>query len=149
MKNLSIIFILPILMALAVTSSSAETPAQFKIIVNAAQPDSSLSAKSISKVFLKKVKKWKSLDKPIIVVDLEHESRVRATFSKVILRTEVHTVLTYWQKQLLSGNRIPTQEMKNDTDVLEFVQENVGAIGYISKDTKIGDYKVKILKVAK
>ena len=127
--------------------SVANETRTFKIIIHASNPESELTKQEISKLFLKKVKKWKSSKETVLPVDQVTDSPVRETFSKDIHGRKVASIKAYWQKQIFSGRGVPPEEKGSDKDVLEYVEKRVGAIGYVSKSAEADQYEVKVLKV--
>lgn len=124
----------------------AEEPG-FKIIVNASNPSEALSAKEISKLFLKKVTKWKEGGEKAEPVDLIDDLEIREDFSKVIHGRKVSSIKSYWQKKIFSGRGVPPLEAESEQKVLEFVAKNNGAIGYVSEAANIDAYELKVLRV--
>jgi ABC-type phosphate transport system substrate-binding protein len=124
---------------------SAQQPG-YKVVVNADNPVSSLNKKEVSNLFLKKVTKW-SNDQDVLPVDLLDTSSVRDKFSRDIHGRKVSSIKAYWQKQIFSGRKIPPPEKKSQREVLEFVQNNPGAVGYISVSTSESNFKVKVVKI--
>ena len=117
------------------------------IIVHADNPDSALSKKDISKIFLKKIKKWKSTDENIAPVDQIETSKIRENFSDKIHDKTIAAIKSYWQKQIFSGRSIPPVEKESDDDVITFVSEHQNAIGYVSSRAKVQGKGVKIIQV--
>ena len=119
----------------------------FKVIVNASNPDSELTKREISKLFLKKVKRWKESNEAVLPVDLVADSPVRGKFSAEIHGRKLSSIKAYWQKQIFSGRGVPPQEKASDQEVLEYVEGNAGAIGYVSETADIDQYNVKVLTI--
>ena len=124
----------------------AQSSAGYKIVVNSSNSLSSMGKKEISKMFYKKTSKW-SDGKMIFPVELFPESPVRIIFNKDIHGKKVSSVKAYWKKQIFSGRGVQPQEKKADLEVLDYIQNNPGAIGYVSTTTKLGNFKVKELKI--
>jgi ABC-type phosphate transport system substrate-binding protein len=144
-----IIFLLVLLGIFLFDSVSlAQEIESYKIIVNGSNPISSMTKDQISKLFLKKVTKWKNGQK-VLPLDLTGTSPVRQDFSKEILGRNVWAIKAYWQKQIFSGRGVPPPEKSSDREVLAYVQENPGAIGYISASVITIKYRVKVLNVEK
>ena len=80
-------------------------------------------------------------------VNLSEDSPVREKFSKEIHKKKIFSIKSYWQKQIFSGRGVPPQEKASDQDVLEYVEENAGAIGYVSASAEVESYKVNVLKI--
>ncbi|GAK58842.1 hypothetical protein U27_05817 [Candidatus Vecturithrix granuli] len=127
--------------------SIAEEPAPFSIIVHASNPVTQLSKEDVSNMFLKKVKHWKESGEAVLPVDLVEDSPIRAQFSESIHGRKITAIKAYWQKQIFSGRGVPPEEKKSENEVLKYVSENPGAIGYIAASTPIDDYNVKVLTI--
>jgi ABC-type phosphate transport system substrate-binding protein len=120
--------------------------AGYNLVVHKDNPVSSLSKKEVSNLFLKKVSKW-SNGESVQPLDLVETSPVREKFSREIHGRKVSSIKAYWQKQIFSGRKIPPPEKKSDLDVIAFVQDNAGAIGYVSSRVNLSSRGVKIIQV--
>jgi ABC-type phosphate transport system substrate-binding protein len=118
----------------------------YKVIVNSANSLSEMTKKEVSNLFLKKTTKWSNGEK-VQPVDLVDTSAVRQDFSKGVHGRKVSSIKAYWQKEIFSGRNVPPAEKKTEREVLQFVSDNPGAIGYIATATSTGNYKVKALKI--
>jgi len=126
----------------------AEEGIGFKVIVHTSNPTKQLSKQELSQLFLKKVKQWKDHNETVLPVDLVDDSPVRQKFSERIHGRGVASIKAYWQKQIFSGRGVPPEEKKSDEEVLKYVSENPGAVGYIAEATKIDAYNnVKVLAI--
>ncbi len=147
MKSFKILSVLLV----TVTLMAGALPAQqktFKVVVNKSNPVSSLTQKQVSNFFLKKVTKW-SNGENVQPLDLIETSAVREKFSKDIHSRKVSSIKAYWQKQIFSGRKIPPPEKKSAREVLSFVSNNPGAIGYISATINETTRNVKVVKIVK
>jgi len=123
------------ILLLALLFTTWALPGQtYKVIVNNANPTTTVTTSDLSKHFLKKVKKWKNGDK-VVPVDLSANSAVRKDFSKAIHNKSVSAIKSYWQQYVFAGSGTPPIEKKSDLEVIEYVKKNSGAIGYVSKST--------------
>lgn len=125
----------------------AQDSGSYKIIVNAANPVSSLSKDQVSKLFLKKVTKWDH-GKSALPVDLI-DTPVRQKFSEEIHGKKVSAIKAYWQQKIFSGREVPPPEKASDEEVLSYVQANPDAIGYISGSAAVDNAKIKVLNITK
>ena len=135
-----------VLTILAVTLFVGNAAAQsYKVIVNNANAQSSISKKELAMVFLKKRKRWE--DGTVIApIDQQAKASVRATFSEEIFRKKVSAIRSYWQSAMFSGMASAPDEKKSDQDVINYVKNNKGAIGYVSADSGLGGVKVLSIK---
>lgn len=140
MKKYSIL-----LLGLIFTFASAQSQ-DYKVIVNKSNTTSNLSKKEISKLFLKKDKKWDDGQK-VAPIDQKANSEVRQEFTKSVHNKSVNAVKSYWQQAIFAGNGlIPPVEKGTDAEIIAFVSANVGSIGYVSVNTDIS--AVKELKIS-
>lgn len=120
----------------------------FKVIVNDSNPDTSLNRDQISRFFLKKNTAFAN-GQIVFPVDQVDDSAVRQIFTREIHRRSVNEIKAYWQRQIFSGRGVPPVEIESDIKVILYVQENPGAIGYISASMEVKKYKVKVINLKK
>jgi ABC-type phosphate transport system substrate-binding protein len=128
MKKLVRFTLILVLFGIGVLSNAAEG---FQVIVNVANPTSSLPKDQLSRIFLKKTQKWDN-GQAIIPVDQDQASAARSAFSKAVHGRPASAVASYWQQQIFAGKDVPPAEKANDAAVIAFVKANTGAVGYVS-----------------
>jgi ABC-type phosphate transport system substrate-binding protein len=131
---------------LAGAVQNADAQGGFVVIVNHANPTTSLSAAELSKLFLKKQAKWSGGAKAA-PVDQPESSPVRRQFSDAVHKMDVPSVKSYWQELVFSGRGEPPPERPSDGDVIAYVKANPNAIGYIAMSAQTPD--VKVISVTK
>jgi ABC-type phosphate transport system substrate-binding protein len=136
-----------LLLVLVVTAASAVTatplqsaPAPFRVIVNAANPSTTLDRKFITDAFLKKTTRWGDGEQ-IRPVDLPTDSQTRRHFSEDVLGRSIGAVKSYWQQLIFSGRAVPPPELDQENDVLKYVATHAGAIGYVSAASDVSRVK--------
>ncbi|WP_138430362.1 substrate-binding domain-containing protein [Fodinibius saliphilus] len=136
MKNL--IATLGILLLAFATEATAQS---FKVIVNKANETESVSKKELSRIFLKNKTKWDD-GSEITPVDLKASSATRKAFSNDIHGRDVGAIRSYWQQAAFSGKGTAPVERSSDAEIITFVTNNPGAVGYISESTDATGVKV-------
>jgi hypothetical protein len=131
--------------AVLVLLAGAAQAQTFKLIVHAGNPGTSIRKSDALELFLKKAGKWGN-GVPAIPVDQSVTSPVRARFSDVVLGLPTVAVQQHWQRQLSAGRGTPPQVKTSDEQVIAFVRDNPGAIGYVS-DTVTLPEGIKELKL--
>jgi ABC-type phosphate transport system substrate-binding protein len=141
-----------LLMALAsgLPPAAQEEPG-FKVVVNADNPIRELPRRTLSEMFLNKVKRWENggaevehlLVEP---VDQPDDTALWDEFSVTVHRKRPSLVKRYWQKIIFSGRGRPPLTRESDEKVLEFVGERVGAVGYVSAGVTLPS-TVRVLRV--
>jgi ABC-type phosphate transport system substrate-binding protein len=118
------------LLVLVAVARAEPTPG-VRVIVNAKNPATRLERRFVADAFLKKRTRWDD-DAQIQPVDLGQRSSERAEFSREVLDRDVSSVRRYWAQQVFSGRGVPPPEVSNDADVVHYVAEHPGGIGYVS-----------------
>ena len=122
-----------------VLAASALAPAadDFVVIVHASLPGSTVRRADLAAIFLKKAPRW-GAGGVAIPVDQSGTSPVRGAFSQAVLGMPVATVVQYWQKQMFGATPLRPPFVKgSDADVIAFVAETPGAVGYVSRATAL------------
>ena len=135
MRMLSTLLILVGVLA-GSSAAHAQSEAPYRVVVNAANPVSSLTREQVSRLFLKKVTRWND-GKGVALVDQAEDASVRRVFTKTVHGREISSVKSYWQQMIFSGRAVPPPEKATDADVISFVSSNVNAIGYVSASAPI------------
>lgn len=133
------------LVALALGSSLASVPrvvgaadaAELRVVVHPSNAARSASPSFLADAFLKKVTRWPS-GETIRPLDQVPSNPVRRLFSRSILKRTVTAVRSYWQQRIFSGRDVPPPELDSDAAVIEYVERNPGAVGYVSSGAKLG-----------
>ena len=118
-------------LALGTPPLGAQSEPAYRVVVNAANPVSTLTREQLSRLFLKKVTSWQN-GRAVQIVDQQEESEVRKQFTREIHGRQVTSVKSYWQQMIFSGRDVPPPEKASDAEVLAFVAANPNAIGYVS-----------------
>jgi hypothetical protein len=120
---------------------SGESAAPYEVIVNPANPTTSVERQFLADAFLKKTTEWPSggLVQP---VDLPPSSPLRRRFSEEVLHRTVSEVKIFWQQRIFSGRGVPPPELDNDDAIVAYVLKYGGAVGYVSGRASVGAAKV-------
>ena len=130
----------------AMALGAAEKEA-YKVIVNAANPETTISTERLSTLFLKNVRKWAN-GTPVLPVDQSITAPARIAFCKDVFDQPVVAIQSYWQDQMASGREGPPPTKGSDLEVMAYLEANVGAIGYVSPTATLSE-RTKVLKVTR
>ncbi len=133
-------------LTLALAATAADEDVGFAVIVNSANPVTSVTKAELADIFLKRVSAWPD-GQVILPIDQSERSAVRADFSQVVLNRTVAAVKSYWQKQIFSGSAVPPIEKNSNADVLAYVSAFHGAVGYVASTGKV-PAGVKIVRLS-
>jgi ABC-type phosphate transport system substrate-binding protein len=124
-------------LALVLGASSLEAQG-YVVVVNAANPITSLKKDRANGIFLKRVTRWDD-GSPVLPVNLERTSDTREAFSRAVHGKSVSAIESTWQQQIFAGKEAPPPQRSSDAEVLAFVRANPGAIGYVRASAALGE----------
>lgn len=117
----------------------------FKVVVNNDNATTSLTNKEVSDLFLKKKSKW-TTGATAMPVDLSSGSAVREKFSQQVHGKNTAAIRNFWQQAAFSGTATAPAEKASDTEVIEYIKKNPGAIGYVSPSASTQGVKTITIK---
>ncbi|MEJ2545582.1 MAG: hypothetical protein P8Y99_16080 [Calditrichaceae bacterium] len=79
-------------------------------------------------------------------MNLDADSDTRQAFAKSVHGKSVNAIKAYWQKKIFTGKGVPPVEKKSDSEIIAFVKDNSGAIGYVSSKAFVVAVKVVTVK---
>jgi ABC-type phosphate transport system substrate-binding protein len=132
-----------VLLVVTVLLSAAETTqpridATFQIVVHRSNGLTAIRRDELSALFMRRRKSWRD-GSEIRPVEPPSRSRVREQFSRAVHGKSVAYVTRYWHRVIFAGRGVPPEELPSDAAVLEYVKTHRGAIGYIARETPVGD----------
>jgi ABC-type phosphate transport system substrate-binding protein len=117
----------------------------FVVVVNPANPVTTLDRKFLEEAFLKKTTRWRD-DEVIRPVDLGPGSAVRQKFSETTIRRSVASVRSYWQQMIFAGRDVPPPELDTDEEVVKYVLAHRGGVGYVSASANTGTLRIVVVR---
>ena len=142
--KVAVVVLAAVLGILASGSAVAGSETGYIVITNTSNPADSVTRETLSRMFLKKLKRW-SDGSAVTPVDQLRASTARKAFSKKVHKRSVPAINSYWQNAIFSGRGVPPVEVASNRDVIAFVKNNPGAVGYVAAGTPTAG--VKILEV--
>lgn len=121
-------------------SPARSQQASYTIVVNTANPVNNLTAEELADLLLKKRSTWQD-GTPVEPVDLGPSSAVRESLSGEVLGRPVAAVKSYWQTQAFSGSLTPPPELDSEAQVVAFVRDHRGGLGYVAAGTPLTGVK--------
>jgi TonB family protein len=112
----------------------------FVVIVHPSNSLTMLTRSEVSNLFLKESALW-SDDTVVEPVDLGGESPIREAFSLEIHNRSAGNIRSYWQREIFSGGLVPPLEIESEEQVIDYVRQRPGAIGYVSAGSELDGVK--------
>ena len=142
-KTLLITMLLFFIIAFYVELNAQMTYEKVKIIANKDVPVNSLSQKELKNIFMGKKTKWQ--DKTSIKFTLLNRETDYKKFLELIDYSAAKYE-RYWKKQVFTGKAKMPKTVKTAEEMIQYISENQGAIGYILTD-KIDNENIKIISI--
>jgi ABC-type phosphate transport system substrate-binding protein len=114
------------------------------IVVNKANPASSLSQNDLRPIFQTTKKTWDS-GQEAIPINLLEDSPLRAEFDQVVLGLDPERVARYWTDRKVRGGARPPVRVPTTAAVLKAVAAKPGAVGYV----RLSEVNASVKVVAK
>ena len=111
------------------------------VIVNANNPESSLSSKQVKKIFLGKTSSFPG-GTAVSPIDHEDSSATKKDFYKLVTKKDLESLQKYWSKRVFTGKGTPHKTVTNGVSAMEFVKNNPNGICYIDDSLIYGSVKV-------
>lgn len=143
-KKLFITSLLVLLGAGLGVGSTVFGQSNYRVVVHESNPLDEISKDLLSSYLLKKKSRWDH-GATVAPADLDSQSPVRAAFSEEVHGRSVASIKNYWQRQIFSGRNVPPPEVSDDSEMIAFVRDSPGGLGYVSGGASVRG--VKILRV--
>ena len=135
--------VLQIGIALAILGFATPSMAAEILIVNSGNGVAKVSKKNVKKMLLGKTKKWKGGEK--VVLGTLSGGAVHEAFIKKFAGKTAKQFTNFWRKMVFSGKGKMPKSFDSEEDLIAFVAEHDGALGYI--DSATGHDAVKALTI--
>lgn len=109
------------------------------IITNQNVPVSALDQTDLKQIFLGNKTSWDNGDAIIFVV--QDETEASETFLKTYVKKSASQYNNYWKKQVFTGKGKAPESFSSEQDLVRFVSQTPGAIGYVSSGIDTGTTK--------
>ncbi len=114
--------------------------AEFVLVANPSVKATAVRRSDVSRFFLREATEWADGAK-VKPVDQVRTAAVRQEFTQKVLRRSLGEVESFWTKAIFSGRAVPPPQKKNDGEVLAYVRETPGAIGYVDASVELEGVK--------
>lgn len=142
---------LALLALLTLAGMGANEPAhaasnlRYRVIVHPKNPITMVDRSFLQDAFLKKTTQWPT-GLRLQPVDLHPKAVVRRKFSEEVLARSIAAVKSYWQQRIFSGRGVPPPELQTEHEIITYVLDHEGAVGYVSEDSDLKSSKTVLVK---
>jgi len=104
--------------------------AEIFVLANKGVPDKELQRESVERIYLGKKSQWS--DGTRIVPVVLKSGSTHTAFVKKFLDRDASQFSTYWKQAVFTGRGMPPKSFETEAELIEFVSNTPGAIGYAS-----------------
>jgi ABC-type phosphate transport system substrate-binding protein len=109
------------------------------VVVNTGVVDDTIDDKGIQRIYLGKKTSWP--DHSSIVPVMLKAGPVHQEFVEEIVGRSEHRFASYWRQMVFTGKGVPPRSFDTEDEVVDFVKETPGAVGYVSPATDVTGVK--------
>lgn len=114
------------------------------IIANKDNPITVLTASEVKLYYLRKIKKrWPGINKNIRPADRKKKCAERDSFYSMLGMTDSQVEQYFMNKQLQNAER-PPDKFSTEDELIDFVADEIGAIGYIKASSVTPEVLAKV-----
>ena len=136
---------LGLIVTLFVNSAFMPPAEKMFVIVNKNNPIGTLSNVEVKSYYLRKLKsRWPGINKSIRPVDRKVKCREQEMFYAYVLGMNTAEVEQYFTTRQLQNAERPTDKFASETEIIDFVASEPGAIGYVSAKSVTPELKEKV-----
>lgn len=110
------------------------------IIGNKSVAESKLAKNDIKNIYLGKKTTWNDNEK--IVFLTQDDTSISDEFLKEYVNKSASQFDSYWKAQVFSGKGTPPKSFASDSEMVQFVAQTKGALGYVSSNEGLDNVKV-------
>ncbi|MDX1692933.1 MAG: hypothetical protein R3208_04160 [Ketobacteraceae bacterium] len=104
------------------------------VIVNADNPLEALTLKEVKQLFLGRMRRFPTLDTDVDVLDREETSQAHRSFYQYVIDMDTNRLKRYRARYLFSGQGRLPETVSGQAKIIEKVQSNISAVGYVELD---------------
>ncbi|WP_158768320.1 hypothetical protein [Paraglaciecola sp. L1A13] len=81
-------------------------------------------------------------------ISLPSDNQTRVLFNTKVVGLTESRIQSYWAQMRFTGRKRAPKEMDSESSVLEYIENNVGAVGYLPEGTAIPDNLTVIYSIS-
>ncbi len=116
--------------------------AEIVVVVNKNNDISALSQKEIIDIYMGRKQSFPN-GKPALPLDQAAQSMIRKDFYQILINKSPAQINAYWARLLFTGRASPPRILQEASVVLDAIEQNPSAIGYV--DSSMLNDRVKVV----
>ena len=117
----------------------AKANGEVLVVVNPDVAEDAIDTKTLQRIYLGKKTTW--LNKETIVPVMLKSGPVSKEFVEELVGRSEHRFASYWRQMVFTGKGVPPRSFDTEEEIVFFVKETPGAVGYVSPSTDVTGVK--------
>lgn len=109
-------------------------PRFIPLVALVAVPAQAIGAAELRRIFMKQQQTWDD-GTPVAVAESTNDANVRDTFYRIILKSTVTKMTSYWVNATMTGAQAPPRAFGSPHTLLLYLARTPGGIGYVPENT--------------
>jgi ABC-type phosphate transport system substrate-binding protein len=109
------------------------------VICNKSVAESTVGKQDLKNIYMGKKSSWNDNKKIVFVV--QDNSSVNDQFLSTYINKSSAQYSSYWKEKVFTGQGTPPKSFANDKEMIQFVTQTDGAIGYVSSGEGLDNVK--------
>jgi ABC-type phosphate transport system substrate-binding protein len=115
------------------------------VIINSKNPTTSMTKSEVKLTYLRKInKRWPGINKNIVPVERRDMSETKKIFLSKLINMSEQDVARYFTEREYMNAEMPPIAFATDAEIINYVANNIGAIGYINTSSLSEESRAKI-----
>jgi ABC-type phosphate transport system substrate-binding protein len=140
-KTLFITLLIVLSTNLPITGNTSPAGIELAIILNKDNPTEKLNPAEVKDYWLRRgaKKKWKTSSALVMPLDRKAKCPEKELFYSKVLTLGFEDVEAYFAAKQYQSAEAPPEKLATDKDVIDYVSSHPGAIGFVNKNSLVGD----------
>jgi len=109
------------------------------VICNKSVAESTVGKQDLKNIYMGKKTTWNDNKKIVFVV--QDNSNVNEQFLSTYINKSSAQYSSYWKEKVFTGQGTPPKSLASDKEIIQFVTQTDGAIGYVSSGDGLDNVK--------
>lgn len=136
-----IVLLFAVLAASAAAPRASAEETSIRVIVHPSNDARAFTRRELSDLFLKKTTRWPD-GTAVHPVEPPEKSMTRLHFLSGVMGKTAFALKVFWKRRVADLRDVPPEERASDAEVVAYVRETPGAVGYVAPETDVAGVKV-------
>nr|WP_320050324.1 hypothetical protein [uncultured Desulfuromonas sp.] len=138
------VFLAILIFLLGLPTHAPANEVALRVVASTATSQEEFSLSDLKRIFLGKTRSWRDGEQISLVINTNELAMDQ--FCRSIVRKTPRQYTMYWRKQLYSGHSMLPVQRDSDEQVIDYLTEHSGAIGFIL--SPVTDPRIKELMIS-